>query len=85
MTAPVAYRLELWPGGAFTHWKAPPLHGAHPLRSFAFAVVQGQVSEHRGQPLLLATDSSSAIAVSGGDSIEWPVSRTLPTLKRYAA
>ncbi len=23
------------PGGACTHWKAPPYHGAHPNRSFA--------------------------------------------------
>jgi SNF2 family DNA or RNA helicase len=24
------FRLERLPGGACTHWKAPPLHGAHP-------------------------------------------------------
>src|ERR1700694_3356545 len=24
------FRLERLPGGIFTHWKAPPLHGAHP-------------------------------------------------------
>src|SRR6266404_9879163 len=29
------FRLERLPGGACTHWKAPPCHGAHPLRSFA--------------------------------------------------
>ena len=28
MTAPVASGWSDWPGGAFTHWKAPPLHGA---------------------------------------------------------
>jgi transposase len=28
-----ARRLERLPGGACTHWKAPPLHGAHPLRT----------------------------------------------------
>jgi hypothetical protein len=22
------FRLELWPGGSLTHWKAPPFHGA---------------------------------------------------------
>src|SRR5262249_32675804 len=27
------FRLERLPGGACTHWKAPPLHGAHPLRT----------------------------------------------------
>ncbi len=36
-----------------------------PLRSFAIAVVQGQVSEHSGQPVLLITDSSSAEAAAG--------------------
>ena len=24
------FRLERLPVGACTHWKAPPLHGAHP-------------------------------------------------------
>jgi hypothetical protein len=24
------FRLERLPGGACTHWKAPPFHGAHP-------------------------------------------------------
>jgi phage terminase large subunit GpA-like protein len=28
-----AGRLERLPGGACTHWKAPPLHGAHPERT----------------------------------------------------
>src|SRR6202171_1334984 len=30
MTAPDCFRLERLPGGIFTHWKAPPLHGAPP-------------------------------------------------------
>src|SRR5258707_4810176 len=29
------FRLERLPGGACTHWKAPPLHGAHPQRTSA--------------------------------------------------
>src|SRR5208283_4887522 len=29
------FRLERSPGGALTHWKAPPSHGARKLRSFA--------------------------------------------------
>ena len=29
------FRLERLPGGIFTHWKAPPLHGARHKRSFA--------------------------------------------------
>jgi hypothetical protein len=35
VTAPVASGSERLPGGACTHWKAPPFHGAHPKRSFA--------------------------------------------------
>ena len=31
MTAPVA--SERLPGGTYTHWKAPPCHGAHPART----------------------------------------------------
>src|SRR3982074_64721 len=27
------FRLERLPGGVCTHWKAPPLHGAHPIRT----------------------------------------------------
>src|SRR6202162_6744060 len=29
MTAPVASGWRGWAGGARTHWKAPPCHGAH--------------------------------------------------------
>ena len=29
------FRLERLPGGPRTHWKTPPSHGAHPLRSSA--------------------------------------------------
>ena len=29
------FRLERLPGGVHTHWKAPPLHGAHPYRKSA--------------------------------------------------
>jgi hypothetical protein len=28
------FRLERLPGGTCTHWKAPPCHGAHPIRTF---------------------------------------------------
>src|SRR5450631_3910113 len=28
------FRLERSPGGACTHWKAPPCHGAHVLRTW---------------------------------------------------
>jgi hypothetical protein len=29
------FRLERSPGGTCTHWKAPPCHGAHPIRTLA--------------------------------------------------
>src|SRR6266566_799438 len=34
MTAPVASGWSVLPGGTYTHWKAPPCHGAHPERTF---------------------------------------------------
>src|SRR5271165_5176358 len=37
MTAPVASGWSDLPGGICTHWKAPPFHGAHPLRTFSDA------------------------------------------------
>src|SRR5439155_6521561 len=33
MPAPVASGWSDLPGGACTHWKAPPCHGAHPKRT----------------------------------------------------
>src|SRR5690349_10645150 len=35
MTAPIASGWSESPGGTYTHWKAPPCHGAPPKRSFA--------------------------------------------------
>jgi adenylate cyclase len=35
MPAPVASGWSESPGGACTHWKAPPCHGAHPQRTIA--------------------------------------------------
>jgi hypothetical protein len=37
MTAPVASGWSVWPGGACTHWKAPPWHGARRKRLFEVA------------------------------------------------
>src|SRR5271168_4274058 len=39
MTAPVASGWSGWPGGARTHWKAPPCHGAHVERTSRIATV----------------------------------------------
>src|SRR5262249_27861591 len=35
ITPPVAFGLSDWPGGIYTHWKAPPLHGARHERTHA--------------------------------------------------
>src|SRR6201988_2522176 len=35
MPAPVASGWSESPGGACTHWKAPPCHGAHPKQTIA--------------------------------------------------
>src|SRR6201995_405892 len=32
-SCPGCFRLERLPGGTYTHWKAPPLHGAHPKQT----------------------------------------------------
>ena len=39
MTAPVASGWSGWPGGACTHWKAPPCHGAHVKRTLRIGTV----------------------------------------------
>ena len=42
------FRLERLPGGTYTHWKAPPLHGAHPQRTLQGAcTVAGRRSKTR--------------------------------------
>src|ERR1700758_4453509 len=37
IAAPVASGWSVSPGGACTHWKAPPSHGAHPSETLARA------------------------------------------------
>src|SRR5438477_5626675 len=41
MPAPVASGWSESPGGACTHWKAPPCHGAHPKRPFTHRDLNG--------------------------------------------
>jgi hypothetical protein len=38
------FRLERLPGGAYTRWKAPPFHGAHPFPSLRHAQARWQLS-----------------------------------------
>ena len=58
------FRLERLPGGACTHWKAPPCHGAHPTRTSA-EVTESFQSRHR------RCRSSDIAAVSGSPSPLW--------------
>src|SRR5208283_4802185 len=44
MTAPVASGWSDLPGGACTHWKAPPFHGAHPERTLKPRLRQREAS-----------------------------------------
>ena len=52
MAAPVASAAgAIWPGGACTHWKAPPSHGAHVKRTFQIATVDvawGELGQNKG-------------------------------------
>src|SRR5258708_20450901 len=41
MPAPVASGWSESPGGACTHWKAPPCHGAHPDQTLAQVLPDG--------------------------------------------
>jgi hypothetical protein len=52
MTAPVASGWSGWPGGACTHWKAPPCHGAHVNRTLRIAAMDlafGRKARYRGR------------------------------------
>jgi len=55
VTAPITSGWSISPGGACTHWKAPPLHGAHPLRSFVSQMAKRLVSKSSGHLDPLAT------------------------------
>src|SRR5208282_845838 len=39
------FRLERLPGGACTHWKAPPFHGAHPITYIHLGLLVGEPDE----------------------------------------
>ena len=43
MTAPVASGWSVSPGGACTHWKAPPCHGAHVKRTLRIAALTSRL------------------------------------------
>ena len=45
------FRLERSPGGALTHWKAPPCHGARKSRSFPDGVSNGSSRPEADLPI----------------------------------
>src|ERR1700757_3361051 len=49
MPAPVASGGSESPGGPCTHWKAPPCHGAHPLRTLDLSTMTGYAFYHSGE------------------------------------
>ena len=58
------FRLERLPGGACTHWKAPPCHGAHVKRTLGI----GQPASHLGGEGPLAERREWGIAGVQGPS-----------------
>jgi choline dehydrogenase-like flavoprotein len=62
MPAPVASGWSESPGGACTHWKAPPCHGAHPM-----AVVDDQLRV-RGIEGLRVADASIMPSLTSGNT-----------------
>src|SRR6266436_1100792 len=47
MTAPIASGWSGLPGGVCTHWKAPPLHGAHPRQTPGFQSINSKSNQRR--------------------------------------
>ncbi len=58
------FRLERLPGGTCTHWKAPPCHGAHPIRIFQPTPMRAYVkSEMHGCYCARMISASSRVCV----------------------
>src|SRR3979490_2519690 len=66
------FRLERLPGGICTHWKAPPLHGAHPSRT-SDPILPSQAR-------CAATFRASRTSVGECGSIRFPVRRSAKTI-----
>jgi len=71
-----SFRLEHLPGGALTHWKTPPLHGAHPKKPFP----QTNPQDFVGQREFFDLDYAMTIQreggvtlslISNGGEVEW--------------
>src|SRR5262249_12163130 len=63
MTAPIASGGSESPGGACTHWKAPPCHGARGKETFVKARVNGEVAP---QPIVRRTRGAGGAPAESG-------------------
>src|SRR6516225_706964 len=76
MTAPIASGWSESPGGACTHWKAPPCHGAPPTRSLPRACRRDSVTRRRHRLIAFAPTAAAVrrrrprIEVGDGD-VAW--------------
>src|SRR5262245_46734320 len=65
MTAPIASGWSESPSGPFTHWKAPPCHGAHPIQTFycrlstRWHVTRSETAPRRHDPCGTVPDSQA--------------------------
>ena len=69
------FRLERLPGGACTHWKAPPCHGAHPERplpSHEFPMIPASEGLIASCPCELSDSKRATVSISA------------PTIKKEA-
>jgi hypothetical protein len=68
------FRLERLPGGACTHWKAPPSHGAHVKRTLPSALqdtIRADVRLADGAPLALDLFGLAPAACGGDGAKRW--------------
>src|SRR6516165_2724309 len=63
MTAPIASDGSESPGGTCTHWKAPPWHGAHPLRTLNLGGGNGSSCAGFRTPAMMRPATSSEAGV----------------------
>src|SRR5205814_9659323 len=63
------FRLERLPDGICTHWKTPPLHGAHPQRTLARPRQQAVISHLASRP----TNPNMGMEDRGGSSFASPI------------
>jgi hypothetical protein len=76
---PGCFRLERLPGGAYTHWKAPPCHGARGLRTFAGTCLGDKVAPKPAVRLSLGSNESNRPYLYGPAAVRFHRPRRRPT------